>query len=99
MAIIQGEAGVKFVFNIKNLLGTPVSLTNATVNLRFKGGSIAVDKECTIMDEANGKCFVKLNSDDLSMSGPYYWQATVTYDSGDKFSNETQTFTVLPKLA
>lgn len=97
MIIVQGDNGtvINEVFK-KN--GVAVDLTGATVQVYVKINESMYTKNVTITDAINGLYDITINSNDVVVTGLYYYQAYATFTSGKRISSDIDRFIVTKRL-
>lgn len=96
MSIVQGDNGILFSFSVDKKKVD--DLTGSTVEVAIKRGIEILTKSATIIDSTTGKCECTLLSSDLTVSGPYQYQWTVTFEDGRSLSGNPSDFYVSEKL-
>lgn len=89
--ITQGDKGTYLKLFIKENY-IPVDLSNATIKLKIKQSSRLIEK--TALITGLGECEAILTPEDISVSGDYLCQATITFDEDHSFGSDIQTFKV-----
>lgn len=89
--INQGSDGVVLnVYVFEN--NRPVILTGTTISVEIVAGTRRIPKSATIVTSQLAN--VILTASDLSTSGTYFIQATITFPDGSKIVSDESTFPV-----
>lgn len=82
--LVKNDTNPRLIFTItKN--GSPISLTGATVRLKFRKQSSDMNifsRVCTVSDAANGQCYYDWQSGDLANTGAHRGEVEITFADG-----------------
>lgn len=95
--IIQGDNGTVMNLTIKDHKGI-VDIRGATIEVVLLNGSKRTVKPSQVTNGELGQCSFTLSSTDVSESGTYYFQTTITFGDGKSFSSNVRTFKVRQKI-
>jgi len=74
-------------FQLRDDSGNPTNLSSATVKFYIEdkdGNSLfGTPLLCTVLDESNGRFFVRITSTQTAQVGKYYYEIVVEYEYGD----------------
>jgi hypothetical protein len=94
-----GDSEPGFEFTIYDRDGQPLDLTTATAaefRAKLTTGSTLVDRSCTFVDRANGRCLATwATATDLATIGIYNVQVRVTWATGRWSSHPNDTYDAL----
>lgn len=94
-----GDVGTELTFTIKDQDGLPVDLTTATsVVLVMQLSGQRVEKQCSIVDAAQGKVRYTIGAGDLFKAGTLYMEVKVAFASGDVYTTSRVSEVVEPVL-
>lgn len=94
--IVQGDNTISVDFNVDRV--EVANLDNATVKVFVKRGSDLLEKEAEVIDSAKKDCRFSLNEMDLTMTGKYSYQYTVTFPDNRRYSGRIDSLTISNKL-
>lgn len=82
-----GDVGTELTFVIKDQDGNFVDLSAATrVTLVMQSGAYKLERQCSVVDAAQGKVKYVIGPGDLVRAGPLYMEVRIEFIDGDIYT-------------
>lgn len=95
----QGDVGTELVFILRDQDGNPLDLTTAAkVWLTMSLAGRKVERECQIIDAAQGRVRYTVGPDDLTLAGTLLMELRIEYTDGSRYTTTRVVEVVEPRL-